>query len=193
MAGENGVFPKPFESTERYDHLDAVMKSGDLVRVDVGCEWKHYQGDLGRTVPVSGRYTEEQREIWNIFVAAYRATARTFREGASEEQAFASWKTELLRHRETAKTALAKEAIERWSERKNVPYWQMHTMNLDAGAIEGPLRTGMVIDFEPIASIGGQGYYLEDMYLIGKDGAEVMTPGVPYTAEEIEASMSAKH
>jgi Xaa-Pro aminopeptidase len=193
MAGENGVFPKPFESTERYDHLDAVMKSGDLVRVDVGCEWKHYQGDLGRTVPVSGRYTEEQREIWNIFVAAYRATARTFREGVSEEQAFATWRTELLRHRETAKTALAKEAIERWSERKNIPYWQMHTMNLDAGAIEGPLRAGMVIDFEPIASIGGQGYYLEDMYLIGKDGAEVMTPGVPYTAEEIEASMSTKH
>jgi Xaa-Pro aminopeptidase len=51
----------------------------------------------------------------------------------------------------------------------------------------------MVIDFEPIASIGGQGYYLEDMYLIGKDGAEVMTPGVPYTAEEIEAGMSTKH
>jgi Xaa-Pro aminopeptidase len=193
MAGENGVFPKPFESTERYDHLDAVMKSGDLVRVDVGCEWKHYQGDLGRTVPVSGRYTEEQREIWNIFVAAYRATARTFREGVSEEQAFATWRTELLRHRETAKTALAKEAIERWSERKNVPYWQMHTMNLDAGHIEGALKAGMVIDFEPIASIGGQGYYLEDMYLIGKDGAEVMTPGVPYTAEEIEASMSTKH
>ena len=40
-------------------------------------------------------------------------------------------------------------------------------------------ESGMVIDFEPIASIGGQGYYLEDMYLIGKTGAEVLTPGVP--------------
>ena len=66
-------------------------------------------------------------------------------------------------------------------------------MNLDAGYIAGPLRAGMVIDFEPIASIGGQGYYLEDMYLIRKDGATVMTPGLPYTAEEIEVFLAEKH
>ncbi|HET7106566.1 MAG TPA: aminopeptidase P N-terminal domain-containing protein [Candidatus Acidoferrum sp.] len=192
MAGANGMLPKPFESAERYDHLDGVMKSGDLVRVDVGCEWKHYQGDLGRTVPVSRHYTDEQRETWNLFVAAYRATAKTFREGVSEDQAFETWKQELLRHRETTKTALAKQAIETWSDRKNMPYWQMHTMNLDAGYIEGTLKPGMVIDFEPIASLGGQGYYLEDMYLIGKESAEVLTPGVPYTAEEIEAYMTKK-
>ncbi len=192
MSGANGVFPKPFESETRYDHLDAVMASGDLVRLDVGCEWQHYQGDLGRTVPVSGRYTEEQREIWNIFVEAYLATAKTFREGITEDQAFETWKTELLRHQDTARSELARQAIKAWSDRKNVPYWQMHTMNLDAGYIEGALKTGMVIDFEPIASIGGQGYYLEDMYLIGKDGAEVLTPNVPFTAEEIEACMSQK-
>ncbi len=192
MSGANGVFPKPFESETRYDHLDAVLTSGDLVRLDVGCEWQHYQGDLGRTVPVSGRYTEEQREIWNIFVEAYRATAKTFREGITEDQAFETWKRELLRHRDTARSEFARQAIETWSERKNVPYWQMHTMNLDAGYIEGALKTGMVIDFEPIASIGGQGYYLEDMYLIGEEGAEVLTPGVPYTAEEIEAYMMQK-
>jgi Xaa-Pro aminopeptidase len=68
----------------------------------------------------------------------------------------------------------------------------MHTMNLDAGYIEGPLRAGMVIDFEPIASIGGQGYYLEDMYVIGNDGARVLTGGLPYTAEEIEAFLAQK-
>ena len=50
----------------------------------------------------------------------------------------------------------------------------------------------MVIDFEPIASIGGQGYYLEDMYLIGKTDAKVLTPGVPYSAEEIEAFLAPK-
>ena len=70
MAGANGIFPKPFESDTRYDHLDAPLRAGDLMRLDVGCEWEHYQGDLGRTIPVSGRYTEEQREVWNVFVAA---------------------------------------------------------------------------------------------------------------------------
>jgi Xaa-Pro aminopeptidase len=186
MAGENGVFPKPFESMFRYDHLETTMKAGDLVRLDVGCEWGHYQGDLGRTIPVSGKYSDEQREIWNLFVAAYQAGVRQLREGRTEDQVFEAWKQELLAHRDSVKSALAKQAIENWTERKNVPYWQMHTMNLDAGYIDGPLRAGMTIDFEPIASVGGQGYYLEDMFLITKDGAEKLTPGVPYSAEEIE-------
>lgn len=193
MSGPNGVFPKPFSSDSRYDHLDSTMKAGDLVRLDVGCEWEHYQGDLGRTVPVSGHYTDEQREVWNIFVAAYQSVARELKEGLTEDQAFAIWRDELLRHRAAAKSALAQQAVETWSDRKNIPYWQWHTMNLDAGYVEGPLRAGMVIDFEPIASIGGQGYYLEDMYLIRKDGAEVLTPGVPYTAEEIEREMSSRY
>jgi Xaa-Pro aminopeptidase len=192
MAGSNGVFPKPFESMTHYDHLNATMHAGDLLRLDVGCEWEHYQGDLGRTLPVSGHYSEEQREIWNMFVAAYRAGVKELREGATENQVYEAWKNEFLRHRETTKTPLAGEAIQTWTERKNVPYWQMHTMNLDAGFVEGALRAGTVIDLEPIASIGGQGYYLEDMFLITKHGAEVLTPGVPYTAEEIEAAMAAK-
>jgi len=192
MAGANGVFPKPFESESRYDHLDSWMQSGDLVRLDVGCEWQHYQGDLGRTIPVSGHFSEDQREVWNIFVGAYQSVARELKEGLTGDGAFDIWKGELLRHRESAKSPLAQRAIETWSERKNVPYWQIHTMNLDAGYIEGPLRAGMVIDFEPIASVGGQGYYLEDMYIIGKDGARVMTSGLPYTAEEIEAFVAQK-
>ena len=83
MAGVNGVFPKPFESDTRYDHLNATMQAGDLVRLDVGCEWQHYQGDLGRTVPVSGHYTEEQREIWNMFVAAYQTGVKELHEGSN--------------------------------------------------------------------------------------------------------------
>jgi Xaa-Pro aminopeptidase len=192
MAGENSVFPKPFESMFRYDHLDSTMKAGDLVRLDVGCEWKHYQGDLGRTVPVSGKYSEEQREIWTIFVGAYQAGVKLLKEGSTEDQVFAAWAQELLRMRVSTKSALAKQAVETWSERKNVPYWQVHTMNLDAGFVDGPLRAGMTIDFEPIASIGGQGYYLEDMFLITKDSAERLTPVVPYSADEIEAVMAGR-
>jgi hypothetical protein len=48
---------------------------------------------------------------------------------------------------------------------------------------------GPSIAFERIASIAGQGYYLEDLFLITKDGTKLLTPGVPYSAEEIEAAM----
>jgi Xaa-Pro aminopeptidase len=189
MSGENAVFPRPFASVTRYDHLNSIMRAGDLVRLDVGCEWEHYQGDLGRTIPVSGRFTEDQRETWNIFVAAYHAGSKALREGVTVDQVFDAWRTELVSHKSAAKTPLAQHAIEKWSDRKNIPFWQVHTINLIAGNPSGALRANTTVAFEPIASVDGQAFYLEDMFLITKDGAELLTPGVPYTAEEIEKAM----
>ncbi len=189
MAGENAVFPNPFHSLARYDHLSQNMRSGDLVRLDVGCEWDHYQGDLGRTVPVSGHYADDQQETWSIFVAAYRAGAQALRGGVSVDQVFDAWRTELLRHRTTAKTLLAQHAIDLWSDRKNVPYWQVHATNLMAARPIGPLREGTTINFEPIATVDGQGFFLENMYLITRDGADLLTPGVRYSAQDVEAAM----
>ena len=189
MSGENAVFPRPFFSMARYDHLNQTMRSGELVRLDVGCEWNHYTGDFGRTIPASGHYDDAQRETWNIYVDAYKAGAKSLREGVTVDQVFEVWKTELVRHRAAAKSSLAQHAIDLWSDRKNVPFWQIHTTNLVAAAPAGPLREGTTINFEPIASVDGQGFFLEDMYVITKSGAEILTPGVPYAAEEIEAAM----
>ena len=189
MSGENAVFPRPFTSLARYDHLDQAMRSGDLVRLDVGCEWNHYTGDLGRTLPVSGRYADDQRETWNIFVAAYRAGAKELRDGVTVDRVFDAWRQELVSHRASARSLLAQHAIDSWSDRKNIPYWQVHTTNLVAAYPIGPLKEGTTINFEPIASVDGQGFFLEDMYLVTKGGAELLTPGVPYSAEQIEAAM----
>jgi Xaa-Pro aminopeptidase len=189
MAGENAVFPRPFFSMVRYDHLNRTMLPGELVRLDVGCEWDHYMGDLGRTVPVSGHYADDQRETWNIFVAAYLSGAKALREGVTVDQVFEAWRKELVSHRAAAKSQLAQHAIDSWSDRKNVPFWQVHTTNLVAAYPSGPLKAGTTINFEPISSVDGQGFFLEDMYLITKDGAELLTPGVPYSAEDIEAAM----
>ena len=189
MSGANGVFPTPFASLARYDHLNAVMAAGDLVRLDIGCEWDHYQGDLGRTIPVSGHFTDEQREVWNIFIAAYQAGSKSLRARATRDQVFEVWRAELLRHKDSTKSDLARRAIEEWSQREKVPFWQIHAINLVEGNISGPLKENTTLAFEPIVSIGGQGYYLEDMFVITKDGVELLTPGVPYSAEEIEAAM----
>ena len=179
MSGENTVFPRDFFSLALYDHLNKEMRAGELVRLDVGCEWQHYQGDLGRTVPVSGHYTDDQRETWNIFVAAYHAGAAVLRAGVTVDQAYEVWRSELLRHRATAKSALAQHAIDSWSKRENVPFWQIHATNLLAARPPAMLPAGMTVNFEPIASVDGQGFFLEDMYLITKEGAELLTPGVP--------------
>ena len=189
MSGANAVFPNPLASLASYDHLDRTMQTGELVRLDVGCEYQHYLGDLGRTVPVSGHYTDEQRETWNIFVAAYRKAVLALREGVTSDAVYDAWSKELLSHRSMAKSPLAQHAIDSWSKRQNVPFWQIHSSNLLAAFPPEPFPAGMTINFEPIASVDGQGFFLEDMYVIRKNGAELLTPGVPYTAEEIEASM----
>jgi Xaa-Pro aminopeptidase len=189
MSGENAVFPRPLASLAAYDHLDRNMQAGELVRLDVGCEYQHYLGDLGRTVPVSGHYADDQRETWNIFVAAYRKAVATLHEGVKVNDVYDAWSKELVSHRDTVKSTLAQHAIDSWSKRENVPFWQIHASNLVASWPPEPLPAGMTINFEPIASVDGQGFFLEDMYIIRKDGAELLTPGVPYTADEIEAAM----
>jgi Xaa-Pro aminopeptidase len=189
MAGRNAVFPIPFTAFARYDHLDSVLRSGDLLRLDVGCEWAHYQGDLGRTIAVSGHFNPDQRELWNIFVAAYQAGAKTLRAGVTVDQVFDAWRQELVSHRTSATSPLAQHAIDAWSDRSQVPYWQIHTSNLETGSPDEPLRAGTTIKFEPIASTDDQGFFLEHMYLITSTGAELLTPGVPYSAEAIEAEM----
>jgi Xaa-Pro aminopeptidase len=189
MSGENAVFPNPLAALASYNHLDRTMQAGELVRLDVGCEYQHYLGDLGRTVPVSGHYADDQRETWNIFVAAYRKAVSMLREGTTTDAVYDAWSKELLSHRRTAKSTLAQHAIDSWSKRENVPFWQIHSSNLLAAFPPEPFPAGMTINFEPIASVDGQGFFLEDMYVIRKDGAELLTPGVPYTAEEIEAAM----
>jgi Xaa-Pro aminopeptidase len=150
MSGANAVFPRPFLSIARYDHLNQPMRAGDLVRLDVGCEWNHYGGDLGRTVPVSGHYDDAQRELWNIYVAAYKAGAKLLRAGVGTDQVFDAWRKELVGHRESAKSKLAQHAIDLWSDRKNVPFRQVHTTNLLAGYPTEALREGVTVNYEPI-------------------------------------------
>lgn len=190
LAGKEAVFPTPFSSSLRYDHLDQTMQAGDLARLDVGCEVRHYGGDLGRTVPVSGHFNAEQRETWDIYVAAYNAGAAKLRTGVSPDQVFETWRAEIVSHRKSARSDLARHAIELWSERKNVPLWQIHTMTIMAGPTPDVLPEGATVDFEPNASVDGQGFFMENMYLITNGGAELLTPGVPTTAYEIEAAMA---
>jgi Xaa-Pro aminopeptidase len=193
MSGPNAVRPNFNASQTRYDHLDRVMKAGELVRLDDSCSVNHYESDLGRTVPASGHFTAEQREVWSAFVAAYRAGVKTIREGATVDQVFAAWRAELLLHRATVRTALAREAIERWSRRENLDAFFVHTLNPNENLAQEPFRAGTAIAFEPQASIHGQAFFMEDNFVITVSGTELLTPGMPYTAEEIEEVMRTGH
>jgi Xaa-Pro aminopeptidase len=66
----------PNSTVLHYLQNDRVMQAGDVVVVDIGAAWRGYAGDVTRTYPVSGRFTAEQREIYQI-VRDAQAAAET--------------------------------------------------------------------------------------------------------------------
>ena len=190
MTGPASAFPAPFESLGDYRHLNRVMRAGEVARVDVGCDRDHYKGDVGRTAPVSGRFDAGQRETWDLLVAAYRAGLATFRDGVTRDAVFAASLDEVRRRQPTLETPLGRKAAEILLAPDGLQWWEIHGVGLDsAEGMPDTLRTGMTVDFEPIFSVEGQGFYLEDMILVTPTGHEILTPGLPYTAEEIERAV----
>src|SRR5262249_1954730 len=161
MTGENSGFPAPFESFGDYRHLNRTMKAGEIARVDVGCDLDHYKGDVGRTAPVSGRFDAGQRETWELLVAAYRAGLTAFRDGVRRDDVFAACLTEVRRRQPALSTALGKGAAETLLSADGLRWWEIHGVGLDsAEGLPNVLRAGMTVDFEPIFTVDGQGFYL---------------------------------
>ena len=190
MTGTASAFPAPMESLGDYRHLDRAMRAGDVARVDVGCDLDHYKGDVGRTAPVSGRFDPGQRETWELLVAAYRAGLGVFRDGAKRDDVFAASLAEVRRRQPSLATPPGRKAAEILLGPDGLHWWEIHGVGLDSA--EGTpevLRTGMTVDFEPIFSVDGQGFYLEDMILVTPTSHEILTPGLPYSADEIERAV----
>jgi Xaa-Pro aminopeptidase len=191
MTGPASAFPAPFASLLDYRHLNRTMQAGEVARVDVGCDALHYQGDVGRTAPVSGTFDAGQRETWELLVAAYRSGLEKLRDGARRDDVFAASLAEVRRRQSSLATPLGKKAAEVLLGENGLKWWGIHGVGLeDAEGSPEVLRAGMVVAFEPIFSVDGQGFYLEDMVLVKEAGHEILTPGLPYTAAEVEGAVA---
>jgi Xaa-Pro aminopeptidase len=190
MTGKQSNITTAIQSLGDYRFLDRVMRAGELARVDVGCAQDHYEGDVGRTAPVSGRFDEGQREAWDMFVAAYRAGLAAIKPGQTDKQVLAAWRSEFQKRQPQLRTSFGKRTAEVALSPEGSRFWQMHGVGLASaeGLIE-LLVAGQVLAFEPILTVDGVGLYLEDMILVTPTGAEVLTKGLPYTSTEIEAAM----
>ena len=105
----------------------------------------------------------------------------------TSDAVFSASLSEVRRRQSALATPLGKKAADVLLGADGLKFWGIHGVGLEAG--EGSPKTlaaGMVVAFEPIFSVDGQGFYLEDMILVTKEGHEILTPGLPYTAGEIE-------
>lgn len=186
-SGPNSIVPDYLEGLADYRHANRRMGSGELVHLDVGCHLDHYGGDVGRTVPVSGKFEPGQREVWDLLVAAYRAGLAVIRDSVTREHVYAASIDQIARLRGSLHTTLGRQAADQLLAPGGTANWYLHAAGIECCEIGADvLRAGMVVVFEPSVNVGGQGYYIEDMVLVKRDGMEVLTPGLPYTADEIE-------
>jgi Xaa-Pro aminopeptidase len=180
-----------FNSTVlHYSALDAEIKDGDLVVMDVGGEYGGYAADITRTVPANGKFTPRQREIYDIVLGAQNAAMAAVKPGA------------VLYGSKGSLQAIATDYInthghdsEGHTLGRYYPHGVSHHLGLDVhdpGDRNRPLEAGMVVTVEPGIYIPQEnlGVRIEDDVLVTQDGFRLLTARLPRTAEEIEKIMS---
>jgi len=185
-----------FNSTVlHYSDDSGPIQAGDVVVVDAGGEYSMYATDITRTLPATGKFTQRQREIYNIVLGAQEAAIKAFRAGHSSMSGQA---------RDTLYNAAYNYINTHGKDLHGKPLGQYfihglgHFVGLsvhDVGGMTVPLDKGMVFTLEPGLYIPEErlGVRIEDMFYVEQDGRLVrLTAGLPRTAEEIEAAMAGR-
>ena len=184
----------------------AVIGESDLVLLDAGAELALYQGDVTRTFPVSGRFSPEQRELYDLVERARESALAAVRPGATMEGVHRA-ATRVLVEGLIGLGVLAGDPdalMEAGEHRAWVPHQTSHWLGLDVhdpgdyarSGASRVLEPGMVFTVEPglyvpptsqgaAASFAGIGVRIEDDVLVTADGAENLTAGLPTGAEEL--------
>jgi Xaa-Pro aminopeptidase len=197
--------------TLHYINNDDVMRDGEMVLVDAGCELEYYASDVTRTFPVNGRFSREQRALYEIVLQAQLAAIEAVRPGNNwNEPHDASVRviTEGLLDLGLLKGGL-KRQIERETYREFYMHRVGHWLGLDVHDVGDyrvgdewrQLEPGMVMTVEPGIYVSphntkvarkwrGLGIRLEDDVLVTAEGCDVLTAAVPKTIDGIEEQMA---
>lgn len=191
MSGPAGVYTNLWNAFVDYDSQNRAMKSGELVRVDVGCRLEQYMGDVGRTAPVSGKFSPGQREAWDLFIAGYKAGMTVVHDGTYVADVWEAARAKVRALQPALKTPLGRRAAEELLTPRGIEAWQFHNVGLDdAEGAPRVLKKGMVLAYEIMFALDNDSFYLEDIILVEPNGARTLTAGLPYTAAEIERAMA---
>ena len=172
-----------------YGKNNQQTKPGDLVLVDLGAAYKYYNADISRTFPVSGKFTDRQREIYEIVLRANKMVMEVVRPGMTTRDL--NNKVIEFYQQELPKIGLLKDG-------KTVRdyYWHgvSHHLGLethDVSLFDEPLQPGNVITDEPGLYLEdeGIGVRIEDDIMITEDGCICLSENIMKEVDEIEAFM----
>lgn len=191
---------------------DGAVRPGDLVLIDAGVEMPSlYTADITRTIPVGGRFTPTQRQVYEAVREAADAAFAIVRPGVRFRQVHATAMEVIARR--TAEWGLPlpgtslSEGLDGQAHRRYMVHGTSHHLGLDVHDcaearrelyIDAEIRAGMVFTIEPglyfqpddltvPAEFRGIGVRIEDDVLVTEDGVENLSAAIPRSADDVEA------
>ncbi|MEO8431695.1 MAG: aminopeptidase P N-terminal domain-containing protein [Acidobacteriota bacterium] len=205
-SGPNSVFL-------HWDKNDRMMKDGDVLLNDSGAEYGYYATDITRTYPVSGRFSPEQRAVYEGVLAAQKAAIARIRPGVTHdeiEQTSARAQTEALVRlgllSGNVDQLVAERAFYKFT-RHGISHWvglDVHDAGrMRVGNASRTLAAGMVLTVEPGIYIPNNmpgvdpkwwniGVRIEDTLAVTATGSECLSCGAPREIADVEKAVGAK-
>ncbi len=179
-----------------------LCQKGDILLLDVAAEYANYASDLTRTVPVSGRYSKRQKEVYNAVLRVFKGARNHLVKGNTFEKYNAAigkmMEEEMIRLRLLKASDIKKQNPKAPLYKKYFMHGTSHFMGLDVhdvGSMQIPFEAGMVFTCEPGIYIAEErlGVRIENDILITEKGNVDLMPHIPIEAEEIEDLMNVKY
>ncbi|MCQ4307110.1 Xaa-Pro aminopeptidase [Pseudomonas stutzeri] len=195
-----------------YRENDAALKDGDLVLIDAGCEIDCYASDITRTFPVNGRFSPEQKVIYELVLAANEEAFKHIAPGKhwneaheATVQVITTGLVELGLLEGDIEELIAAEAYKPFYMHRAGHWLGMDVHDVGDYKVGGEWRVlepGMAMTVEPGIYIAadnqdvakkwrGIGVRIEDDVVVTRTGCEILTGGVPKSVAEIEQLMAA--
>jgi len=183
-----------------YTENNQKCKKGELILLDVGAEHAHYNADLTRTIPVSGRFSKRQKEVYKAVLRVQREAIRMLRPSVVyfdfQKEIEKLMEKELLKLKLIDKTDIKNQKPEHPAFRKYFYHGTSHMLGLDVhdvGNMYDKVQVGSVWTVEPGIYIKEEGFgiRLENNIVIQKDRNVDLMRTIPIEAEEIEEIMNA--
>lgn len=203
-GGANGCILHYIENT-------AELQGGDLVLIDAGCELDNYASDITRTFPVNGRFSPQQKALYQLVLDTQLACIEAMQPGVLWNRIH-DLSVELLTEGlielgllQGERDALIEEGAYRRFYMHRIGHWLgMDVHDVGQYKLAGewrPLEPGMVMTIEPGLYVApdddsvapewrGIGIRIEDDVLVTEQGPDVLTRGVPKSIADIEALMA---
>lgn len=184
-----------------YVENNSECKDGELILMDFGAEYGNYCADLTRTIPVNGKFTKRQKEVYNAVLDVHNFAKKILKPGISvvDYTVKVNQETEkqLLKIGLLTKSDIKNQDPENPAYRKYFYHGVSHHLGIDVhdlGTRTEPVKEGMLLTVEPGIYIEEEqmGIRIENNIWLTKTGHIDLFKNIPITVEEIEAAMKRK-